>query len=256
MFTTFADLVTDGAQWPAGPDDGLPMDGGLLDRVVPLWLADCGTRPTVRFRSTVLSAKNAPHCTGRWQLHLFTFATEARLARQTLSLVTPDMECEAGVRPSGEGVLLLRESDGPFACRIIDRRQAGTHAAPLGTWQLPRMAARQAVLHVPRRTTDRAALAARMLALEFDDPEESADLHATLACRNADKIPACIRPQDVVDAANRMLEPVGRELACSDRQVRDAIRAHLPDMARQVEATVERIAHHLVAELAQSGCVA
>lgn len=256
MFTNLADLGAHGAQWPAGPDDGLSLDGDLLDRVVPLWLADCGTRPTVRFRSVVLSRKNAPQCTGRWQLHLFSFATEARLARQTLSFVAPHMMCEAGTRPSGEGVLLLREADGPFECRIIDRRNTGRRAAPVGTWQLPRMAARQAVLHVPRRTMDRAALAARMLALEFDDPEESADLHATLACRNADKVPTCIRPQDVVDAANRMLEPVGMELACSDHQIRDAIRAHLPDMARQVEATVERIAHHLVAELAQGGCVA
>lgn len=256
MFTTFADLFTDGAQLPIGPDDGQSVDGRLLDRVVPLWVDGCGTRPTVRFRSIVMSAKNAFRCTGRWQLHLFTFATEARLARQTLSLVTPHMECEAGTRPSGEGVLLLRESDGPFECRIIDRRQAGTRSEPVGSWQLPQMTARKAVLHVARRSSNRAVLAARMLALEFDDPEERADLQSTLACANADKVPTCIGPQDVVDAANRMLEPVGMELACSDHQVRDAIRAHLPDMARQVEATVERIAHHLVAELAQGGCVA
>lgn len=256
MFTTFADLLADDVQFPAGQDDGSLRDGGLLDRVIPLWLAACGTRPTLRFRPGVLSAQGAAGCTGQWQLHLFTFVTEARLARQTLSFVAPHLSCEAGSRPNGEGLLLLRVADGPFDCRIIDRRHDASAGAPVGSWELSHMVARRALLHVPPRNAQRPALAARMLAQEFDDPEEGAQLHATLASGQGGRTPSCIRPQDVVDAANRMLEPVRMELDCSDRQVRAAIEAHLPDIARQVEATVDRIAHHLVAELAQAGCVA
>lgn len=257
MYTTLAELTSDTVICPAGQDDGLSFDAALLERIIPLWIAmtDRGSRPSVRFRSRSLSAKTVGDCEGRWQLHVFSFATEARLAQQTLSLVAPDTVCEAGARPSGEGLLLVRQGDGPFECRIIDRRKTGPAEAPLGSWQVSQMLARRAVLYVPRRSADRATIAARMLAMEFDDPEESAALHAILTCGSPDRATGCLKSQDVVDAANRILEPVGLELSCSDRQVRAAIDAHLPELARQVEATVDRIAHQLVAELAQSGCV-
>lgn len=255
MPTSLAELISDRMVCPTGRDDSRATDRDLLDRVVPLWLSDCGTRPSLRFGSALLSNKSASGCTGRWQLHLFTFATEARLAQQTMALIAPHIPCEAGTRATGEGLLLLHEAEGDFDCRIIDRRKTKPAEGPLGSWQVSQTLARRAVLHVPRRTAERAAIAARMLALEFDDAEESAQLHAAMAGKCSDRSPTCIRPQDIVDAANRMLEPVGMELTCSDRRVRAAIDAHLPEIARQVEATVERIAHQLVAELAQGGSV-
>ena len=76
-------------------------------------------------------------------------------------------------------------------------------------------------------------------------------------------VPAIAAADAALKAAN--VEVVGREntgkamiaviIKGEIGAVRAAIDAHLPDIARQVEATVERIAHQLVAELAQGGSV-
>lgn len=258
MFTKVADYLLDTPAFPVGQDDGSMIDAALLDRVVPLRLdqgAAPGARPTVRIGAPTLSAKTAALCTGRWQLHLFSFAAEARLAQQTLALVSPETVCEAGSRPTGEGLLLVHEGEGPFACRILDRRRAQGGDAPVGSWEVPAAVARRAALHVPRRRPARAEAAARMLALEFDDPEDCAMLQARLGCAGTERSIGRIRPQDVVNAANRLLEPVGAELSCSDRQVLAAIDAHLATLAPEMEALVERIAHDLVADLAEGGSI-
>lgn len=254
MFTTYADFMSDSVPFPAGQDDGSDIDATLLDRVIPL-RTDADGAPTLCFGGAVLNSKNAGACSGRWQLHLFSFAAEARQAKQTISLLVPATVCSASARPNGEGLMLVREADGPFECRIVDRRKAKGGADPVGSWTLSPAIARRAALHVSPRPEGRAEAAAEMLSVEFDDPEESAALQERFGAAPAGRCIGRIRPQDVISAANRMLEPLGTELACSDRQIMAAIDAHLAAMRPDLDGMVDRIAHEIVAELAGSGCI-
>jgi len=236
-------------------DVGAGAPRAVMTEVLPLWLDGSRAVPTLGFAGDVISSATASHCTGRWQLHLFSFGVEARQARQTLMLLSPETLCEAGARPNGEGLLLVREGPGDFACRIIDRRKTKRETALIGSWTLDERDAAQAALHVPERPAGRAALAARLLAMELDTPEEIAAFGEIFAAALPDRCVGRIRAQDVVSAANRLLEPLGIEFSCSDRQVTAAIDAHLAGARPDIDGMVDRIAHELVSELAESGCV-
>lgn len=255
MFTTYADFTSGGVTFPVGQDDGAGVDASLLDRVVTLWVGAEAMQPSVRFGASPLNIKTVTRCAGRWQLHVFTFAAEARQAKQTLRLLTPATECEAAARPNGGGLLLVREDDGAFDCRIVDRRTGQGNDPLIGSWTLSPAVARRAALHIPPRGTGRAEAAARMIAVEFDDPEEIDTLQCLLGSGPTGRCIGRIRPQDVVNAVNRLLEPLGVELSCSDRQVLAAVDAHLATMRPDIDSMVDRIAHELLAELAPKGCI-
>lgn len=236
------------------------VDDATLARIIPLWIGrtpDGEARPSVIFGGSdaLISADSPNPCTGVWQLHLFAFSYEARQALQTIKLLMPHLASEAASRPTGEGMTLIRVADGPFGCSIVDRRNARGVEPLLGSWDVSDAVARQAALHIPRAAWGRARQAARHVVSELNDPTEKAELCALLGCKNRldARVFGQVRLEDVLAAANRLLEPTGLEVTCPDRQVLDFIDARIADEAFDTEAIVKRIAHSLVAELAETG---
>ncbi len=241
---------------PASVDDESNSD------ILPLWLRtspDGLTRPTLSFggAESVLSAAQVGACDGRWQLHLFSFWSEARQALQTIRLLLPEMPSEVSPRTTGEGLLLIRMGDGDFDCRIMDRRGNRGAEAPRGSWELPQEMARRAALHMPLVAFGRAAQVARHLVAELHGPVERAELCQLMGCRSRldERSLGRIRLEEVVGAANRLLEPTGLELASSDRRVLSFIDDYLAAAPFQMDGIIDRIAHDLVAQLAERGGV-
>lgn len=252
---TFADFMSPSVACPAWADDGSEIDAVFLDSVLTLWMNADKTRPSLRVGRVGLNRSNAGRVEGKWQLHVFSFATEARQALQTLKIISPDTSGEAGVRSNGEGLLLLRQGDGPFTCQIVDRRKTGAGLQFTGSWELTSALATRAALHIPSRVAARAEAAIKLLASEFEEAEEKAALYMMLGSTRLDRCVGLIGPQDVLNAANKILEPLGLELSCSDRQIFEAIDAHLSSVQPDVTGMVDRIAHELLAELGETGYV-
>lgn len=254
MPTRCAQLLSVTERFPAGADDGSAVDAGFLDRVLPIWTGADGM-PSLGLGGAVVSAKTVEAFAGRWQLHLFSFVAAARQARQTIRHLMPDAPCSVAARSNGEALLLVKEADGPFDCRIVDRRQTKGRDAPVGSWTLQPQLARRAALHIPSRNEGRVEDAARILDVEFDVPEDRDALQEKLGLARTGRCVGRILPQDVVNAANRLMEPLGAELSCSDRQILAAVDAHLATMRPDINGMVDRIAHEIVAEFAGSGRV-
>lgn len=108
---------------------------------------------------------------------------------------------------------------------------------------------------IPSPSCGRARQAARHILSELDDPAEKAELCAFMGCKNRldDRPFGQVRLSDVLGAANRLLEPTGLEVTCSDRRVLSFIDAHIAAAPMEVCGIVDRIAHDLVAELAETG---
>lgn len=250
---------------PAAPQEGhavpkVAADDALLARIIPLWIGkgqDGVARPTLMFGTgtALVSATTANSCTGAWQLHLFSFSYEARQALQTIRLLFPGLPGEAASRATGEGLLLIKVAEGAFDCRIVDRRGARGLAPPLGSWQFGQAVARQAALHIPPSAPGRAKQAARHVVSELSDPSEKAEVCALMGCKSRldDRPYGKIRLDEVLAAANGLLEPAGLEVTCSDRRVLSFIDAFLAAAPVDVSGMVDRIAHELVAELAEKG---
>ncbi len=228
-----------------------------LDHIVPLWLdlpKDGDARPTTRIGSEVLTAETAGWCSGKWKLHLFSFVSEARQARQTLAAVGLADMCEAGARATGEGLLLVQvDADGPFDCSIVDRRRVRNAHSPVGSWQAAAQIGRRAALHIPCCAAERAEAVLHQVEAEFDDPEDRARVFDHLGVGLSQRTLASIRLDDIVEAANRLLEPVGAEVSCSDRRIAKFFDAFAKTLRPDLDGLVERLAHDLVVELADCG---
>jgi hypothetical protein len=248
----------------AGPQHGREptkaADEALLARIIPLWIGktqDGGVRPSLIFGNgeALISATTTNPCDGSWQLHLFSFSYEARQALQTIKLLYPGQPCEAAARPTGEGLLLIRTGDGPFECQIVDRRGSKDGSPPVGSWQFSHTVARQAALHIPRAAYGQARKAARQILSELNCPTEKAELCSLLGCKNRldDRPFGQVRLEEVVAAANRLLEPTGLELTCSDRRILSFIDDYIAAAPFDMTGMVDRIANDLVSELADKG---
>ena len=235
-------------------------DDGIFARIIPLWIGkekDGVVRPSLLFGSdaALISASTPNPCEGSWQVHLFSFSYEARQALQTVRLLCPYLPSEAAPRPTGEGLLLLKVADGPFSCSILDRRGAKGLEPPLGSWQFPHAVARQAAHLIPAPASGRAQQAARHIVSELCGPAEKAELCIQMGCKNRlDERPyGQIRLEEVVAAANGLLETAGVEINCSDKHVLSFIDAHIAAAPFEVSGIVDRIAFDLVSELAEMG---
>lgn len=249
----------------AGPECGRmgtksATDDALLARIVPLWVgktADGAPRPSLVFgtATALISATTDNPCDGVWQLHLFSFSYEARQALQTIKLLNPGQTCEAASRPTGEGLFLIKVGEGAFQCRIIDRRGAKGAEAPLGSWECSHAVARQAALHIPAAACGRAQQAARHVVSELHDAAEKAELCALMGCKNrlSDRPYGQVRLEEVLGAANGLLEPAGLEVTCSDRRVLSFIDDFIAKAPFEMDGLVDQMAHELVAELAATG---
>lgn len=228
-----------------------------VDHVVPLWLElprDGEARPTTRIGGEVLTSDTANWCKGKWTLHLFSFVSEAQQAQQTLAAVGLSSVSEAGARASGEGILLLQlDAEGAFGCTIVDRRRVKQTPPPVGSWQVTPEIANLAALHVPCRSKQRAEALFHQVEAEFDHPEERAKVLDRLGTGPRQQPLACIRLDDVVEAANRLLEPIGAEVTCSDRRIGGVLDSLVTTLRPTLDGLVERLAHDLVVELADSG---
>jgi len=237
--------------------NGHSSSADLVDHVIPLWLdlpRNGDARPTTRIGGEVLTAETAGWCTGTWKLHLFSFVSEAQQAQQTLSAIGMSDMCEAGVRVTGEGLILLRmDAEGPFDCTIVDRRRVKDAQVPVGSWQVASDIGHLAALHVPCRAVQRAEAMLHKVEMEFDDPEDRAQVTERLGAGLVQRTLAGIRLDDVVEAANRLLEPIGAEVTCSDRRIAGFIDSFVTTLKPDLEGLVERLAHDLVAELADYG---
>lgn len=249
--------------WQSGsPATTASVDDEASSNILPLWLRmspEGLTRPTLSFGGgeSVLSSALVGACDGRWQLHLFSFLSEARQALQTIRLLFPEMPGEAAPRATGEGLLLIRMGDGAFDCRIMDRRGNRGAEVPRGSWEFPQEVARRAALQMPLAAIGRAAQVARHLVAELHGPVERAELCQLMGCRSRldERSLGRIRLEEVVGAANRLLEPAGLELASSDRRVLSFIDDYLAAAPFQMDGIIDRIAHDLVAQLAERGGV-
>lgn len=227
-----------------------------VDHIIPLWLElprDGEARPTTRIGSEVLNSRTANWCKGKWVVHLFSFLSEALQAQQTLACVGVSNVSEAGARASGEGILLLQlETEGAFECTIVDRRRFKQTPFPVGSWQVATETGNLAALHVPCRAKQRAEALFHQVEAEFDDPEERARALERLGCGSRQHILAELRLDDVVEAANRILEPIGAEVACSDRRIGGILESLVTTLKPTLDTLVERLAHDLVVELADT----
>ena len=237
-------------------------DDGIFARIIPLWIGkekDGVVRPSLLFGSdaALISASTPNPCEGSWQVHLFSFSYEARQALQTVRLLCPYLPSEAAPRPTGEGLLLLKVADGPFSCSILDRRGSKGLERPLGSWQFPHAVARQAAHLIPAPASGRAQQAARHIVSELCGPAEKAELCIQMGCKHRlDERPyGQIRLEEVVAAANGLLETAGVEINCSDKHVLSFIDAHIAAAPFEVSGIVDRIAFDLVAELAGAGAI-
>lgn len=237
-------------------------DDAVFARIIPLWIRNelnGASRPTLNFgpEAALISANTPNPCQGSWQVHLFSFSYEARQALQTIRLLCPSLPSEAASRPTGEGLLLLKVVDGPFGCTILDRRGSKELDPPLGSWQFPHAVARQAVHHIPRPACGRAKQAARHIVSELCSPTEKAELCAEMGCKNRlDERPyGQIRLEEVIAAANRLLDPAGVEVTCSDRHVLSFIDAYISSAPFEVSGIVDQIAHDLIVDLAEKASV-
>lgn len=238
----------------------IAVDDSLLARIIPLWIGkgpDGAARPSLLFGTgeALISSTTPNPCDGSWQLHLFSFSYEARQALQTVKLLYPGQSSEAAARPTGEGLLLIRTGDGAFECRIIDRRGSKGMEPPVGSWEFPHAVARQAALHIPQTPTGKARQAARNILCELNDASEKAELCVLMGCKNRldDRPLGQVRLEEVVAAANRLLEPTGMEVTCSDRQVLTFIDQYIASVPFDMSGMVDRIAHDLVTQLADKG---
>lgn len=236
------------------------VDDGLLGRILPLWIGkgpDGATRPTLLFGTgeALISATTPNPCDGSWQLHLFSFSYEARQALQTIKLLYPGQSSEAAARPTGEGMLLIRTGDGAFDCRIVDRRGLKGSDPIFGSWEFPHAIARQASLHIPQAACGKARQAARNILCELNDASERSELCALMGCKNRldDRPVGQVRLEELLTAANRLLEPAGLEVTCSDRQVLSFIDDYIATVPFDMDGMVDRMAHDLVTELAEKG---
>lgn len=250
------------ASKPVASSTNFAADDAIFARIIPLWIGrehDGVTRPSLIFGSeaALISASTPNPCDGLWQLQLFSFSYEARQALQTVRLLCPSLPSEAAPRPTGEGLLLLKVADGPFDCSIIDRRGSKGIDRPLGSWEVPHAVARQAVYLMPTPAWGRARQAARHIVSELCGPAEKAELCAQMGCKNRlDERPyGQIRLEDVVAAANGLLETAGVEINCSDKQVLSFIDAYISAAPFEISGIVDRIALDLVAELAEQRCL-
>lgn len=244
------------------PATNVAADDAIFARIIPLWIGtdeNGAARPTLSFGpgAALISASTPNPCQGSWQLHLFSFSYEARQALRTVRLLCPSLPSEAASRPTGEGLLLLKVTEGAFGCSILDRRESKGREPPLGSWQFSHAVARQAVHHIPSPAWGRAQHAARQIVSELCGPAEKAELCAQMGCKSRlDARPyGQIRLDDVVKAANGLLEPAGVEVTCSDRRVLSFIDAYITAAPFEVSGIVDRIAHDLVAELAEEGSI-
>ncbi|WP_374434131.1 hypothetical protein [Tabrizicola sp.] len=234
----------------------------LLERILPLWTSrapEGGMRPSLVFGEgqSVLRSTTANLCDGVWQLHLFSFSYEARQAQETMRLMYPDRHCEVATRPNGEGMFLVRVGDGAFQCRILDRRAAKSAEPLMGSWECSQAVARQAALHIPAAAPGRARQAARHIVSELLDMSEKAELCAVMGCkfRLNDRPYGQVRLDEVMGAANDLLEQAGLEVTCSDRQVLSFIDSFIAKAPPEMGGLVDRMAHELVAELSAAGGV-
>lgn len=228
-----------------------------VDHIIPLWLElprDGEARPTTRIGGEVLTSDTANWCNGKWTVHLFSFVSEAREAQQTLASVGLSKVCEAGARASGEGILLLQlDAEGAFECTIVDRRRVKQAPPPVGSWQVAADIGNLAALHVPCRAKQRAEALFHQVEAEFDQPEERAKVLDRLGTGPRQQTLAGLRLDDVIEAANRLLEPIGAEVACSDRRIGGILETLVTTLKPTLDTLVERLAHDLVVELAGSG---
>lgn len=228
-----------------------------VDHVIPLWLElprEGEARPTTRIRGDVLTSDTANWCKGKWTLHLFSFVSEARQAQQTLASIGLSNVSEAGARASGEGILLLQlEAEGAFECTIVDRRRVKQTPPPVGSWQVAADIGNLAALHIPCRVKQRAEALFHQVETEFDHPEERAKVLDRLGTGPRQQMLAGLGLNEVVEAANRLLEPIGAEVACSDRRIGGILDSLVTTLKPTLDGIVERLAHDLVVELADNG---
>lgn len=236
------------------------VDDSFLARIIPLWIGrgqDGAVRPSLLFGTSeaLISATTPNPCDGIWQLHIFSFSFEARQALQTIKLLYPGQPSEAAARPTGEGLLLIRTGDGEFDCRIVDRRGSKGAEPPVGSWQFPLSVARQATLHIPQAASGKARQAAKNILCELDAASEKAELCVLMGCKNRldDRPLGQVRLEEVIAAANLLLEPAGLEITCSDRRVLSFIDQYITTVPFDMHGMVDRIAHELVTELAENG---
>lgn len=227
-----------------------------LERVVPLWIdlnRGDEPRPTLQVRDEVMTAANANWCSGRWQLHIYNFAAEAMTMRKTLAKIESARFMEAGARASGEGLLLVRvEAQGDFSCAVVDHR--GKEAQPaMGSWAVSHDMAEKAAAYIPDRQESRALALSRMVRREFENIDERGAAQDLVAQDLATRVYAgSIALQEVVDEANTILEPLGRELEIDDRAVKSAIERHVNQLMFPKDRMIRQIAQELILDMPES----